>query len=259
MGAAKNYNASGRIFVTPEWSRTRPMADIRLSGRREPESRFGFVPIFASPSKWERNYYKDKNHRTDYSSVKLSMNFVLVGCHRPTDNEEWNDWHDGPSLFPPDEQVPLDAAAIALPHCHRRFALGQLTCHCHVVAVDSRVVANSDLCRHFAQHVIRPRGASTHLSTASYQGAGLLSFERKKTPPNTYQRSGPLQPHTRPPSSSRLSHIRENPTTEKGKSASVRSQIPQRAIPSRTGLGSIAAMNQTIAQSAKCVHADISR
>ena len=45
------------------------------------------LPNLAPPSKWEQDYSNDKNHGTNNSSVKLSMNFVLIGCHRPTNKE----------------------------------------------------------------------------------------------------------------------------------------------------------------------------
>jgi hypothetical protein len=53
-------------------------------------SRFGFFPIFASPSKWEQNYNRYKDHGTNNGSVKLLMNSVLIGCHRPTKDYKWD-------------------------------------------------------------------------------------------------------------------------------------------------------------------------
>ena len=51
--------------------------------------------------------------------MKLSTNFVRIGCHRPTSNEEWSYRDDGPSFFPPDEYVAFHTTEYALTHYHR--------------------------------------------------------------------------------------------------------------------------------------------
>src|ERR1039458_9511915 len=63
------------------------------------------------------------------------MNFVRIGCHSPTGNEEWSYRDDGPSFFPPDEYVAFHTTEYALTHYHRHPLLGQLTSHGCIVGL----------------------------------------------------------------------------------------------------------------------------
>src|ERR1017187_2294920 len=71
------------------------------------------------------------------------MNFVRIGCHRPTSNEEWSYRDDGPSFFPPDEYVAFHTTEYALRHYHRHPLLGQLTAHGCIVGNPQHAPASS--------------------------------------------------------------------------------------------------------------------